>query len=161
MILHIFTPFASQTFGGSPVACEVGIAVLDAIESDGLRANATRVGNALRRGFLALQRNAATQGRIGDVRGCGLFLGLEMVRPLSSSSTPPLLTPDAAAADAAVHHLRICEHVLASTDGPHHNVIKLKPPMCISMQDAAHVVAAVERALKFICAQPIQRTYID
>ncbi len=126
-----------NTFGGNPVSAAVGLAVLDAIEEEELQENADKVGGFL----LAELRGLMTQHpAIGDVRGHGLFLGIELVADRASK------TPDAALTTAVVNHAK--EHgVLLSIDGPHHNVIKIKPPMIFSMDNADKLVAAVDAAL--------------
>jgi 4-aminobutyrate aminotransferase-like enzyme/Ser/Thr protein kinase RdoA (MazF antagonist) len=115
-----------NTYGGNPVSCAVGLAVLETIKEEGLQDQARRTG-----GFLKAQLEAIA-GKypiIGDVRGEGLFLGFEMVRdPVSK---------DPAAEEAAHLVERMKESgVLLSTDGPRHNVIKIKPPLAFSEADA-------------------------
>ena len=77
---------------------------------------------------------------IGDVRGAGLFLGIELVADRDAK------TPDATLTSFVVNHAK--EHgVLLSIDGPHHNVIKIKPPIIFSIEDANRLVVAVDAAL--------------
>jgi len=115
-----------NSFGGNPASCAAGLAVLEVIEGEGLQDNARRVGETLRRGLLELARRHPL---IGDVRGMGLFLGLELVRDRT--------TLEPAAAEAAEVVERMKERgVLLSTDGPLHNVIKIKPPLVVSAADA-------------------------
>ncbi len=126
-----------NTFGGNPVSAAVGLAVLDAIEEEELQENAHKVGDYLLRELRGLMTHHPA---IGDVRGRGLFLGIELVADRASK------TPDAALTTAVVNHAK--EHgVLLSIDGPHHNVIKIKPPMIFSMDNADKLVAAVDAAL--------------
>ncbi len=115
-----------STFGGNPVACAAGLAVLNVVEEEKLQERALRVGNYLKESLLALQEQYAI---IGDVRGSGLFLGVDLV-------LDPV-TRSAATAQAAcvVNRLRECG-VLTGTDGPFNNVIKLRPPLIISEHDA-------------------------
>merc|ERR1719407_135895 len=75
-----------NTFGGNPVCCAAGLAVLEAIEADGLRANATRVGAELRKGFERLMDLKGARCVVGDVRGRGLFLGVDLVRDAASKA---------------------------------------------------------------------------
>ena len=125
-----------NTFGGNPVSCAIGLAVLDVIEADGLQANALRVGEHLRAG---LQELAVRHSCIAEVRGMGLFIGVELV------SDKAARTPDAELALAITD--RVCERgVLLSTDGPLHNVLKIKPPIIFSEADADRVVAELDRA---------------
>jgi 4-aminobutyrate aminotransferase-like enzyme/Ser/Thr protein kinase RdoA (MazF antagonist) len=115
-----------NTFGGNPVSCAAGLAVLDVIREEGLQENARMTGEYL----LAGLRDLATRHPwIGDVRGCGLFLGIELVRDRDTRE------PAAAEASQLVDRMKDLG-VLLSTDGPLHNVIKIKPPMVFGRQDA-------------------------
>jgi 4-aminobutyrate aminotransferase-like enzyme len=115
-----------STFGGNPVSCAAGLAVLEVVEEERLQEQALRVGRHLTAGLLRLQGRHAL---IGDVRGSGLFLGLELVRDRAS------LEPATEEADYVVN--RLCERgVLTGTDGPHHNVLKIRPPLVFSEADA-------------------------
>jgi 4-aminobutyrate aminotransferase-like enzyme len=126
-----------STFGGNPVACAVGLAVLDVLRDEHLQENALEVGNHWLQGLRALMDRHAI---IGDVRGSGLFLGLELVRDRVT------LEPADTEASYVVNRLR--EHgILAGTDGPHHNVIKLRPPLVFTKADADFFVATLDRIL--------------
>jgi 4-aminobutyrate aminotransferase-like enzyme/Ser/Thr protein kinase RdoA (MazF antagonist) len=126
-----------NTFGGNPVSCEIGLAVLDVMESERLQERAARVGGRLRAGLEELVRRHPI---VGDARGMGLFLGIELVRDRA--------TLDPAAEEAAYIVERMKDHgILLSTDGPLHNVIKMKPPLVFSEADADRVVAAYDRVL--------------
>ncbi|HTO89087.1 MAG TPA: aminotransferase class III-fold pyridoxal phosphate-dependent enzyme, partial [Thermoanaerobaculia bacterium] len=110
---------------------------LDVIEEERLQECAGRVGRRLRAGLADLARRHPI---VGDVRGLGLFLGIELVRDRE--------TLEPAAAEAAYVVERMKDHgILLSTDGPLHNVIKMKPPMVFSETDAERVVAAFDRVL--------------
>ena len=111
-----------NTFGGSPVSCAAGLAVLDVLESEGLQANALETGGYLLRGLEALAQRHAL---IGDVRGSGFFIGVELVRDRAT------LEPAAAETKRVVNGLRD-RGVLVSTDGHRGNVLKLRPPMVFS-----------------------------
>ncbi len=113
------------TFGGSPVACAVGMAVLDVIEAEGLQKHAHQLGNEWMNGLRLLQQKHAV---IGDVRGLGLFNGIELVRDRETREPAPQQ------AAYVVNRLRDFR-ILTGTDGPHHNVIKLRGPMVISKPD--------------------------
>jgi 4-aminobutyrate aminotransferase-like enzyme/Ser/Thr protein kinase RdoA (MazF antagonist) len=117
-----------NTFGGNPVSCAAGLAVLEVIKEEGLQRRARDVGARLKQGLAALR----FPDLIRDVRGFGLFLGVEL--------------PDAARATYVVERLK--DHgVLLSTDGPEHNVIKIKPPMVFSAEDADYLVSIFDRVL--------------
>jgi 4-aminobutyrate aminotransferase-like enzyme len=126
-----------NTFGGNPVSCAVGLAVLDVIRDEALRENALSTGEFLLAGLRAL---AARHPIIGDVRGLGLFLGFELVRD------PATREPAAAEASALVDRMKDLG-VLLSTDGPFHNVIKIKPPMVFSRADAGMLLDRLDAAL--------------
>ena len=115
-----------STFGGNPVACVAGLAVLDVLRDERLQQNAHEVGNYLIARLKSLQEEHAL---IGDVRGSGLFLGLDLV--LNRETREP--APNQAA--YVVNRLRE-RGILTGTDGPHHNVIKLRPPLIFSQSDA-------------------------
>ncbi|MEI7769828.1 MAG: aminotransferase class III-fold pyridoxal phosphate-dependent enzyme [Chloroflexales bacterium] len=115
-----------STFGGNPVSCAAGLAVLDVLRDEDLPANAAAVGGQILAGLAALMDKHPA---IGDVRGVGLFLGLELVRDRAS------LEPAPEVASYLVNRLRE-RGILAGTDGPHHNVIKLRPAMIFSPADA-------------------------
>ncbi len=126
-----------NTFGGNPVSAAAGLAVLDVLESDALQEHARVVGARLRAGLRGL---ASRHDIMGDVRGVGLFLGVELVRPDGS------LAPLPSVARYAVERLA-AEAVFTSTDGPHGNVIKIKPPMVFTEQNADYLVATLDRIL--------------
>ncbi len=126
-----------NTFGGNPVSCEIGLAVLDVVRDEGLQDQALRAGRRLRDG---LRRLAERHPVVGDVRGLGLFLGIELVRDRAARAP--------AAREAAYVVERMKDHgILLSTDGPDHNVIKMKPPLTFSETDADRVLAAYDRVL--------------
>jgi 4-aminobutyrate aminotransferase-like enzyme/Ser/Thr protein kinase RdoA (MazF antagonist) len=126
-----------STFGGNPVACAAGLAVLDVMRDERLQERALRVGGHL---IAGLRRLAGRHALIGDVRGSGLFLGLELVRDRRT------LEPAGAEASYVVDRLRELG-VLAGTDGPFHNVIKIRPPLCFSEADADILIAALDEVL--------------
>ncbi len=119
-----------NTFGGNPVSCAVGLAVLDVIREEGLQENARVTGEYLMAGLRDLARHDPL---IGDVRGQGLFIGVELVRDRETRQ------PAAAEASALVNRMKD-RGILLSTDGPYHNVIKIKPPIIFSRQDADQVL---------------------
>jgi len=126
-----------NTFGGNPVSCAVALAVLDVIEEEGLQARAAEVGAHLKSSLMSL---AERRPMIGDVRGLGLFLGIELVREAES------LTPATREAADAVERMKE-RGVLLSTDGPLENVIKIKPPLVFSLENADELVAGLDEVL--------------
>ncbi|CAG01207.1 unnamed protein product, partial [Tetraodon nigroviridis] len=126
-----------NTFGGNPVSCAIGLALLDVMEKEDLRGNATRVGTHLKMLFRKLQSRHHV---IGDVRGVGLFLGVELVTDREKK------TPATKTADLLVKRLKE-KRICVSTDGPWENVIKFKPPMCFSVDDADLVVSCIDGIL--------------
>ncbi len=133
-----------NTFGGGPVPCAVGLAVLDVMRDEGLRERALEVGTYLKG---RLQELATRFPVIGDVRGLGMFLGIELVRDRAS------LEPAAAQADYVANRLR-ARGVLLSTEGPLHNVLKMKPPLAFGRKDADVLVETLEGILREDLAQP-------
>ncbi len=133
-----------NTFGGNPVSCAVGHAVLDVIEEEGLQENALRVGAELRAGLGALQSRFPL---LGDVRGLGLFIGVELVNDRES------LAPARGQAEYIAERMKQ-EGVLIGTDGPSGNVLKIKPPMCFSAANVGVLVDALEMILGEDFAQP-------
>jgi 4-aminobutyrate aminotransferase-like enzyme len=127
-----------STFGGNPVSMAAGLAVLDVIEQEGLRQHALRVGNYLMDGFRTMSQR---HPQIGDVRGQGLFIGVELVEDLQSRAPATDLT------SLLIERLKT-DGILISAEGPHHNVLKIKPPMVFAETDADIVLAAVDRALR-------------
>jgi 4-aminobutyrate aminotransferase-like enzyme/Ser/Thr protein kinase RdoA (MazF antagonist) len=126
-----------NTYGGNPVSCAVGLAVLDVIEDEGLRAHAAEVGGHLKRRLSDLMKRHPI---VGDVRGLGLFLGIELVLDRET------LAPAAEQARYLVERMK--EHgILLSTDGPFHNVIKVKPPLPFSHADADRLADTLDRVL--------------
>jgi 4-aminobutyrate aminotransferase-like enzyme/Ser/Thr protein kinase RdoA (MazF antagonist) len=127
-----------NTFGGNPVSCAMGMAVLDVLEEEGLQENARTVGDRLLTDLRALKD---LHPLVGDVRGVGLYLGIELVADRETRAP--------AAAEAARVKERLRDHrVLSSTDGPDDNVLKIKPPMVFTLQDADRLVSSLDRILK-------------
>ncbi len=126
-----------NTFGGNPVSCEIGLAVLDVIERERLQENARIVGDHLMARLRELMREHPV---IGDVRGRGLFVGVELVRDREAR------TPAGRIAGYVAERMRDLG-VLISTDGPDHNVLKIKPPLVFSRFDADQLVATLATVL--------------
>ena len=126
-----------NSFGGNPVSCAVGMAVLDVIEGEGLRENARDVGAYFKERLNALGDRHA---KIGDVRGRGLYIGVELVKDRDTQA------PDTDAASFISNRMKD-EAVLISTDGPFDNVLKIKPPIVITRAHVDEVVGKLDRAL--------------
>ena len=137
-----------STFGGNPVACAAGLVVLDVLREERLPENALRVGGHWMNRLTALQERHLL---IGDVRGSGLFLGVDLVSDQDSRA------PATEQADYVVNRLR-GRGILAGTDGPHHNVIKLRPPLIFSEADADLFVETLDSVLHEDAAQPKAKT---
>nr|CAD7201602.1 unnamed protein product [Timema douglasi] len=152
-----------NTYGGNAVSCAVASAVMDVIEHEKLRENAVRVGNHL---LNSARQLAAKHPLIGDVRGVGLFVGIELVK-CREARTPATahaqhvitryasLEPDGLEYQH-VRSVRACkpsrilmkeENILLSADGPDRNVLKLKPPMVFSHENADHFVRVLDEIL--------------
>jgi 4-aminobutyrate aminotransferase-like enzyme len=132
-----------NTFGGNPVSCAIGMAVLDVIENEDLQKNAYRAGNRLLHGLKGLMEKYAL---IGDVRGLGLYVGVELVTDRRT------LSPATEHADYIINRMK--DHgVLISTDGPLDNVLKMKPPIVFTEQNADDVVQALDKVLSEDCLQ--------
>jgi 4-aminobutyrate aminotransferase-like enzyme len=114
-----------NTFGGNPVSMAAATAVLDVIEQDKLMTNAAEVGAVLR---TELSRLAGDFPCLGDVRGAGLYVGVEIV------TDPATKTPDRAGARTLVNRLRD-RRILISVCGRDGNVLKVRPPLVFSMSD--------------------------
>jgi len=126
-----------STFGGNPVACAAGLAVLDVVEEEGLQEHARRLGDRLLAGLRDLQSRHAL---VGDVRGRGLFLGAELVRDRET------LEPAGEEAGHVADRLRE-RGILAGTDGPHHNVLKIRPPLILQETDADFFLEVLDEVL--------------
>jgi 4-aminobutyrate aminotransferase-like enzyme len=129
-----------NTFGGNPVSCAAGLAVLQVIERDNLIENARQVGAYLMR---EVERLAQRDERIGDVRGAGLFVGVEIVRDRETRQ------PDGQTTTRLVNGLRR-KRVLIGAAGPHANVLKIRPPIVFSKQNVDTFIGAFEEALSEI-----------
>jgi 4-aminobutyrate aminotransferase-like enzyme/Ser/Thr protein kinase RdoA (MazF antagonist) len=127
-----------STFGGSTVSCAVGLAVLDVVEDERLQQHAQQVGGHL---LDALGALASRHVLVGDVRGSGFFIGVELVRSRET------LEPAAAEAAFVVNRMRE-EGILLGTDGPYANVLKIRPPMPFAEADAEALVRTLDRVLR-------------
>ena len=125
------------TFGGNSVSCAAGLAVLEVLEDGVLQKNAREVGDYLFEGLKSLQQQFEL---IGDVRGAGFFLGVELVKDRTT------LEPAAAEASYVANRMRDFG-ILLGTDGPLHNVVKIRPPMPFGLRDANLLLERMEHIL--------------
>jgi 4-aminobutyrate aminotransferase-like enzyme/Ser/Thr protein kinase RdoA (MazF antagonist) len=126
-----------NTFGGNPVSCAAGLAVLDVIRDQELQQNALEVGEYLKQGLRELKNRHSL---IGDVRGLGLFLGIELVRDRET------LEPADSEATQAVERMKE-RGILLSTDGPFDNIIKIKPPLVFSRADGDSLLSGLDSVM--------------
>jgi 4-aminobutyrate aminotransferase-like enzyme len=126
-----------NTFGGNPVSCAAGLAVLDVIENEGLQENALRTGQYLSE---ALTDLAAKHAAIGDIRGSGFFKAVEFVADRESKQPAPGLTKQ------VVNALRK-RGILTGSIGPHNNILKLRPPMVLSRANADFFLEVLDDVL--------------
>jgi len=126
-----------SSFGGNPVSCAIATSVLDVIEEEKLQENAKIVGDYYKSLLLELQKKYDC---IGDIRGSGLFLGMEIIKENN-------IDPNAELAGFIKNELRN-RNILISTDGPFDSVIKTKPPLCFTNENARKVVDHIDKALK-------------
>ncbi len=123
--------------GGNPLSCQVGIAVLDAMAAEGLQGNAHDIGARLTAGFRELSKR---HEMIGPVHGQGLYLGVELVRDRET------MTPADAETAAICERLRELGVIVLPTS-ERSNVLKVKPPLCLTAESADFIVAQLDRVL--------------
>jgi 4-aminobutyrate aminotransferase-like enzyme len=138
----LLTDFGSRngyfnTFGGSPAAAAAGLAVLETLEAEELQKNSLEMGKYLQG---ELNRIAKLHERVGDVRGAGLYIGVEFVRNAKSKA------PDAKAAQKIVNLMRE-RNILIGTAGRHGNVLKIRPPLCLQKEHADMLAVGFADAL--------------
>jgi 4-aminobutyrate aminotransferase-like enzyme len=129
-----------STFGGNTVSCAVGLAVLDVMRDEDLQAHALRVGERLLSNLRPLAERFPI---VGDVRGSGLFIGVELVRNRAT------LEPAGEEAAFVANEMRE-RGILLGTDGPHHNVVKIRPPMPFSEAHADVLVGELAQVLAIV-----------
>lgn len=123
------------SFGGNPVSCAVALEAFKIIEEEKLQANAKSVGTFLKNGLLKLKNQFDF---IGDVRGEGLFMGIEFVDKQKK--------PNEEIANFIKENLKE-NLILVGTDGPFNNVIKIKPPMCFSIANATFLIDRIKQSI--------------
>ena len=126
-----------NSFGGNPVSCAIGHAVLNVIEEEELQKNAFTVGSKLKS---LLNELKSLHDIVGDVRGKGLFLGIEIIKDLAT------LEPYQKMTHKIVNEMRN-KGILLSSDGPDHNVIKIKPPLVFNSSNALFLVETLDKIL--------------
>ena len=126
-----------NTYGGNPVSSIVGLTVLEIIEQEKLQQNALKVGIRMKNG---LEKLMDKHPLIGDVRGLGLFIGVELVLDRET------LDPAAKQASYIIERMKE-EGILISVDGPLHNVLKIKPPLVFTEANADILVSTLDRIL--------------
>lgn len=127
-----------NTYGGNPVSCAIANAVMNVIEEEKLQENCLIVGDYLVKSVTELMRDF---DMIGDVRGCGLFVGIELVkdRKLRIAATEE--------ATFVVNRMKGVHQILVSSDGPDENVVKLKPPMVFNKDNADEFIRGFRECL--------------
>ena len=121
-----------STFGGNTVSCAIGLAILEVVQEEKLQSHALAVGEQLLSGLRELQQHHAI---FGDVRGSGFFLGVELIKDSE---------PATSEAHRIVNAMRD-NGILIGTDGPSHNVLKIRPPMPFSMTDADRFLTTLRK----------------
>ena len=125
-----------SSFGGNPVSCEIGKSVLKIIEEENLQKNALTVGNYLMEKLTILKNK---YNIINEVRGMGLFIGIEFKNIDETPATKKALF--------ITNELKK-QFILVSTDGKYNNVIKIKPPLCFSITNADLLIKLLEKILR-------------
>jgi len=131
-----------STFGGNNVSCAIGVEVLNVVLEEELQSHAMAVGDLMLAGLHELMSRHEI---IGDVRGSGMFLGVELVKSRDTRE------PATAEADVVVNEMRD-SGILLGTDGPFHNVLKIRPPMPFNREDADRLVCALDNTLSLCCS---------
>lgn len=128
----------TSTFGGNPVACSVGIAVLDVIQNEKLQSSAKSVGKCLKDGLNAIAQN---HRMIGNIRGKGMIIGIEIVVDKESRKPAP------EAADLLAFKLKENKKIIIANEGQEKNVMIITPPLCFTCDNARRVIQAIDTAL--------------
>ena len=130
--------FCFHTYGASPVSCAAGRATLRVMQQENFQENARVVGAALLERLVDLQQRYPS---IGDVRGRGLMLAIEMVKDQQSKTPDPETT--AAVFESARDH-----GLILSKSGPHRSVLRFVPPLCLSLDDVEPIATALDASFR-------------
>ncbi len=134
-----------NTFGGNPVSCAIGLATMDVLQSEDLMANTSRIGGMVMDELMALQQRHSL---IGDVRGLGLYIGVELV------DDPQARTPATKRAKAIVEAMKL-RGVLLNTNGYDANILKIKPPLLIDERDVDQLITTLDEAITATASQSV------
>ncbi len=129
-----------NTFGGNPVSCAIGEAVLSVIEKESLQKNALEMGVLMQDGLRVLKKRYSL---IGDIRGLGLFIGVELVTDRDTK------IPASKAMDWLIEHFKR-NQILLTSEGPYYNILKIKPPIVFNQENVERFLAVFEQGLKEI-----------
>ncbi|XP_043211976.1 ethanolamine-phosphate phospho-lyase-like [Amphibalanus amphitrite] len=140
LLKSINQPSLWEQYRPSPLACAIGTTVLRVLEQEDLTVRARDVGAFLKRHLLALK---AKHSCVGDVRGEGLLIGVDIV-------TVSDRKPDRQACQCVVYRLKEEERIIAASEGEHLNVLYITPPLCFSEENARSLVAALDRVLTYM-----------
>lgn len=132
-----------NTYGGNPVSVASGLATMEVIDAEGIQQNAATVGEFLKDGLIELQEKHQL---IGEVRGMGLMLGVELVTDRKSKQP---------ATTEAADLMEMCKErgLILGKGGLYGNTMRIKPPMCINRDDADFMLAVIDECLEIISAQ--------
>lgn len=125
-----------NTYGGNPVACAQGLAVLEVIEKENIQERARTLGARMKAGLMALQEKHSA---IGDVRGRGFIQGIELVKDRGSKE------PDRDRTSRVLEFAKDAS-LLLGRGGLYGNVIRITPPMCVNADDIDYVLAILDEA---------------
>lgn len=134
-----------STFGGNPVSCLVGLSLLKIIEKERLQENALIVGNYFKQCLQELKKDF--NDIISDIRGEGLFLGIEISKIIYNENRELICTPLSRKTKYLVKRM-IDFKIFISVDGPDNNVLKIKPPMCFNKSNVEYIIKCMRVILQ-------------